>query len=60
MLAPAVYDLRGTAMPDQSSDRQPANAFDRVAIWLDSDHDEPAPPATATMQQRNRHFERSS
>src|SRR5436309_2277544 len=57
VLAPAVYDLRGMAMSDQPSAREPANEFDRVAVWLESDHDEPAPPTKATMQQRNRHFE---
>jgi plastocyanin len=57
VLVPAVYDLRGMAMPDQSSDRAPVSEFDRVAIWLESDHDEPAQPSKATMQQRNRHFE---
>lgn len=57
VLAPAAYDLRGMTMPDQSSVRQSANDFDRVAIWLESDHDEPAPPAMAIMQQRNRRFE---
>jgi plastocyanin len=57
VLVPAVYDLRGMPMPDQSSDKVPTNEFDRVAIWLESDHDEAAPPVTATMQQRNRHFE---
>jgi plastocyanin len=57
VLAPAVYDLRGMGMSDQFSDRGSANEFDRVAIWLDSDHDEPASPISATMQQRNRHFE---
>ena len=57
LLAPAVYDLRGMSTPDQSSDKERANEFDRVAIWLESDHDEPAPPARAIMQQRNRRFE---
>jgi plastocyanin len=57
VLAPAVYDLRGMAMSDQRSARELANEFDRVAVWLESDHDEPGPPAKATMQQRNRHFE---
>lgn len=56
-LAPAVYDLRGMATPDLPSDRESATEFDRIAIWLESDHDEPAPPAMATMQQRNRRFE---
>src|SRR4051794_2783383 len=57
VLAPAVYDLRGISTSGQTSDKEPANEFDRVAIWLESDHDEPAPPARATMQQRNRRFE---
>jgi plastocyanin len=57
VLAPAVYDLRGMAMSDQPSGREPVNEFDRVAVWLESERDEPAPPARATMQQRNRRFE---
>jgi plastocyanin len=57
VLAPAVYDLRGMTMPDESCGRAPVNEFDQVAVWLESHHDQPAPPAAASMRQRNRRFD---
>lgn len=58
VLAPAVYDLRGMTESDEPYDRASTNEFDQVAVWLESDHDEPAKPIMAAMGQRNRRFER--
>ncbi len=54
LLAPAVYDLRGMAMPDHPASQEPGNEFDQVAVWLESGP--PAPPVTASLEQRNRRF----
>src|SRR5436309_11139328 len=54
LLAPAVYDLRGMAMPDHPPSQEPGNEFEQVAVWLESGP--PAPPITAALEQRNRHF----
>jgi plastocyanin len=61
-LAPAPYDLRG--MEPQKKDAAPSrrDSFERVAVWLESECPVPVPvkavsPASAIIQQRNRHFE---
>jgi plastocyanin len=59
-VAPVVYDLRGANVPDGSPIRGNGSAFDRVAVWLESNAvipGEPGGTANARMQQRNRHFE---
>ena len=56
-LAPAVYDLRGIAIPDKPVRTQEPGAFGRVAVWLESTDSSALGPVTATMAQKDRHFE---
>jgi len=57
-VAPAVYDLRGAAVPYKSA-HEPRNEFDRIAVWLEPENGSaPASkPITATIEQRDRRFE---
>jgi len=56
-VASAPYDLRGVAVPDDSSIGHSSSEFDRIAVWLESASAPVAAPLVATLQQRNRHFE---
>jgi plastocyanin len=57
-VAPAVYDLRGAAVPNKSSP-EPRNEFDRIAVWLEPDNGgaRASKPITATIEQRDRRFD---
>jgi plastocyanin len=56
-LAPAVYDLRGAAVPNKSP-QEPRSEFDRIAVWLEPEHAAPpARPITASIAQRDRRFD---
>jgi len=57
VLAPGVYDLRGMAASHGSSAATKDNAFDRVAVWLESDSQAAPAPISATMQQRQQRLE---
>jgi hypothetical protein len=56
-VAPAIYDLRGVTLPGDRSTAGSSGQYERVAIWLESSEASPAAPVSASMQQRNRHFE---
>jgi plastocyanin len=56
-LPPAVYDLRGTAVPAASIDTEPVNEFDRMVIILEGGKAAPKPVQTAVIEQRNGRFE---
>jgi plastocyanin len=45
------------AVQDSASNQQRFNKFERVAVWLESDHGSVVEPVAVTMQQRNRRFE---
>jgi plastocyanin len=55
--APVPYDLRGISASEQPAGSEPANQFEKVAVWLEPAVPVPVAPHTATMQQRNRRFE---
>ena len=54
-VAPAVYSLRAAPVAEHAS--VTANEMDRVAVILTGVEETPAPAVTATMNQRQRHFE---
>ncbi len=56
-LPPAVYDLRGVAVPDHPNSATDSRGFGRVAVWLEGDSSPASAAISATMQQRNRRFE---
>ncbi|HSU59236.1 MAG TPA: carboxypeptidase regulatory-like domain-containing protein [Bryobacteraceae bacterium] len=57
-LVPAVYGLRGMAIQETSTQDQKTSEFERIAVWLEPDKPlEPAAPAVAIMEQRDRRFE---
>lgn len=56
-LPPAVYDLRGTAMPAGITDTEPVNEFDRMVVMLEGGKASSRPPQTAVIEQRNGRFE---
>src|SRR5690349_20349574 len=56
-LAPAVYDLRGAAMPEKAAHRKDQGTFGRVAVWLEGENTNDSRPITASMDQKSRHFE---
>jgi plastocyanin len=56
-LTPAVYDLRGAAVPDRPAHRRDPGAFGRVAVWLEGENTNHSQPVAASMDQRGRRFE---
>jgi plastocyanin len=57
ILAPAIYDLRGIAVPNTGSAGKTSSAYERIAIWLESKAPAPAPSVNAVMRQRNRRID---
>ncbi len=55
-LAPAVYNLRGTAPPAASSDPEAGDEFDKMVVILDGGSAPSKPPVTAVLDQRNLRF----
>lgn len=53
VLAPAVYELRGTAVPNTAVPRSAG----KVAVWLEARSPSAVAPIRSTMQQRGRHLE---
>jgi plastocyanin len=56
-VSPAVYNLRGAALPVGPSIAEPVNEFERVVVMLDAKGLPPSEPETIVMEQRNGRFE---
>jgi plastocyanin len=56
-LPPAVYDLRGIAVPSRAKGSGASRPFGRVAVWLEASPGQAIPPIAATMRQQDRRFE---
>ena len=57
LLAPAVYDLRGSAVSSTSPLSKRSSGYDSVGIWLESSASMTAPAVKAKMRQQNQHLE---
>ena len=53
----AVYDLREVAVSEDSMSHDGGNAFERIAIWLESPRVITTATTAATLQQKGKHFE---
>lgn len=56
-LNPTAYNLRGAAPPAVPTGTGPVNEFDRIVVLLEGGSIPPRPPAAATIDQIDLHFE---
>lgn len=56
-VAPIVYNLRGTALPEPAAASAPASELDSVILWLEGGSATPSQPVSLSIEQRASRFQ---